>query len=397
MSTRAGEKSEGEFDASGVLSVSAGHFVHDSYTGLFAPMLPLLIERFGLSLTMAGSLTFFLQIPSLLNPLIGYIDDRFDLKYGLILAPAVTGTLMTLLGRAPDVLTLCILLLVIGVSVAFFHATAPAMIGRISGDFVGRGMSFFMAGGELGRTVGPLLFVGAISIWTLEGLPKIAILGWLASLALFLKMRGVKRPHTVPPEIRSLLPVVSRLFLPVFVILIGRSFLISSIAVFLPTMMVREGSSILVAAGALSIYEFAGVGGALVSGTLSDRYGRRPVLLVALAASAAMLLLLLKAQGWLIIPALLLLGFSALSSQPVMLAIIQDQLPDQRALANGFFLAMSFVMRPIAAVVIGILGDWLTLRHAFLVTVFITLGSLVAVRWLPEKRRTNWKDKLRKN
>jgi FSR family fosmidomycin resistance protein-like MFS transporter len=182
-----------------------------------------------------------------------------------------------------------------------------------------------------------------------------------------------------------------RLFLPVFVILIGRSFLISSIAVFLPTLMVREGATILVAAGALSIYELAGVGGALVSGTLSDRYGRKTVLLIALTASATMVLVLLKAQGWLVIPALSLLGFATLSCQPVMLAIIQDQMPDQRALANGVYLAMSFVMRPLAAVVIGILGDWLALRHAFLVTAFIVLGSLVAVRWLPRERISNLK------
>lgn len=387
MSTALKKKPNGNLETRGVLSVSAGHFVHDSYTAFFAPLLPLLIESFGLSLTLAGSLTIFLQIPSLMNPVIGYLDDRFNLKYVMALAPAVTGTLMTLLGRAPDTLTLCVLLLVIGLSVASFHATAPAMIGRISGRFVGRGMSFFMAGGELGRTVGPLLFVGAISIFTLEGLYPIALFGWLASLALLLKIRGVKHGRTLPPRIRSLLSIAGRLFLPVFVILIGRSFLISSMAVFLPTLMVREGYSLLIASGALSLYEFAGVLGALAGGTLSDRSGRKPVLVVALLVSSAMIGLLLKAQGWVAVPALLLLGFSALSMQPVMLAVIQDHLPDQRALANGVYLAMSFVMRPLAAVVIGIIADWFTLRHAFHVTAFIALSSLIAVRWLPERTR----------
>lgn len=68
-----------------------------------------------------------------------------------------------------------------------------------------------------------------------------------------------------------------------------------------------------------------------------------------------------------------------------MLAVVQDQVPDQRALGNGFYLAMSFVMRPLAALVIGILADWLTLRHSFLVTAFVALASLAGVRWLPEK------------
>jgi FSR family fosmidomycin resistance protein-like MFS transporter len=182
-----------------------------------------------------------------------------------------------------------------------------------------------------------------------------------------------------------LLPAATQLLFPVFIVLIGRSFLISSMAVFLPTLMVREGSSLWAAAGALSLYELAGVIGALTSGTLSDKYGRRPVLVVSHVTSSAMLLLLLLSEGWILIPGLLLLGFAALSMQPVMLAIIQDQMPEQRALANGVYLAMSFVMRPLAALAIGALGDWLTLRHAFLITAFILLGTLLAVRWLPER------------
>ena len=95
---------------------------------------------------------------------------------------------------------------------------------------MGRGMSLFMAGGELGRTVGPLLFVWAVSVWTFEGLYQIAFFSWIVSFVLLLQMRRVTKERTTPTRIRSLLPVAARLLLPVFVVLIGRSFLISSIA-----------------------------------------------------------------------------------------------------------------------------------------------------------------------
>ena len=39
-------------------------------------LLPVLIEKLSLSLTQAGALSACLQIPSLLNPLIGYLADR---------------------------------------------------------------------------------------------------------------------------------------------------------------------------------------------------------------------------------------------------------------------------------------------------------------------------------
>ncbi|MCZ7670309.1 MAG: hypothetical protein M5U34_25670 [Chloroflexi bacterium] len=52
------------------------------------------------------------------------------------------------------------MLLAVGVSVACFHAPAPAMIAKLSGPRVGKGMSIFMASGELGRALGPVFARG---------------------------------------------------------------------------------------------------------------------------------------------------------------------------------------------------------------------------------------------
>ena len=57
---------------------------------------------------------------------------------------------------------------------AAFHATAPAMIGRVSGRQVGLGMSLFMVGGELAYTLGPLLAVWAVP----PGLWMVIIVWW---------------------------------------------------------------------------------------------------------------------------------------------------------------------------------------------------------------------------
>ena len=40
-----------------------------------------------------------------------------------------------------------------GLSVAAFHATAPVAVAYLSGNRLGRGMGFFMVGGELGRRI----------------------------------------------------------------------------------------------------------------------------------------------------------------------------------------------------------------------------------------------------
>lgn len=64
-------KNEVSFDQSKVLLLSLCHFIHDVYSSFLAPLLPLIIEKFGLSLTQAGFLSTVMQIPALLNPYIG--------------------------------------------------------------------------------------------------------------------------------------------------------------------------------------------------------------------------------------------------------------------------------------------------------------------------------------
>ncbi|MCJ7703763.1 MAG: MFS transporter, partial [Anaerolineales bacterium] len=141
------KESENEFQTERVITIFGAHFIHDTYTAFVAPLLPLIIEKLSLSLTMAGSLTAFLQLPAILNPFIGYLADKVSLRYFVIFAPAVTATLISSLGMAPNFVSLAVVLFITGISVAAFHAPAPAMVSRISGNRIGKGMSIFMAGG----------------------------------------------------------------------------------------------------------------------------------------------------------------------------------------------------------------------------------------------------------
>lgn len=174
-----------------ILLICSGHFVHDVYSAFIPPLLPLLIEKLGLSLFLAGSLPVFMQSPSLLGPVIGFLADRISLRYLVIFAPAATATLATLIGFMPSYAAAALLLFCVGVSIMAFHAPAPAMIAHISGDKVGRGMSFFMAGGELARSVGPLLVAFGVVNWGIEGLWRLMFFGWLASAILFWRLRHV--------------------------------------------------------------------------------------------------------------------------------------------------------------------------------------------------------------
>lgn len=378
------DPSSKDYKSSQVMAIAAGHFVHDTYSAFVPPLLPLIIERLSLSLMLAGSLTLYLQLPSLLNPLIGYLDDRFNLRSLMALAPGITATLISCTGLVSSYWSLGLLFLVTGCSIALFHAPAPSLVARAAGDRVGKGMGFFMAAGELGRTVGPLFAVGAVSVLTMDGFWRVALIGWVASAILYLRIKGIERRKRDRGPLKALFSEARRLFLPLLFILFARGFLISSMALYLPTFLKGQGRSLGFAALSLSIYELAGVVGALGSGTLSDRLGRKPVLFAGMLGSSILMFLFINSSGYYQIVVLIALGMASLSAQPVMLAIIQDNLPDHRSLGSGLHLGLSFVMRPIAAMIIGALGDWFGLRDAIWWSAVIVLGSVPVVLLLPE-------------
>ena len=374
---------EETFQTGEVLTIVGGHFIHDTFPAFLAPLLPALIEKMSMSLTLAGSLQFFVQFPALITPFVGYLADRVSLRYFVILAPAVTATSMSLLGMAPNYAILAIILFASGISIACFHAPAPAMISRISGDQIGKGMSLFMAGGELGRTIGPLLVAWAVSVFTLEGMYPVMFIGWLASFILYRRLRDIPARTAKPQHVRAVLPTIWRVFVPMVGVLLPRAFMLIPIQVYLPTLMKFEGASLIDAAFYLTVWELAGVGGALLGGTLSDRLGRRAVLLFSLIMGPGITLLLLQSTGGVLVGVLLLNGFVALSTNPVLMAITQEHMPDNRAVANGVFISLAFAIRPLTAVIIGYLGDTFGLEAAFFWGAIISLLAVPSVFFLP--------------
>lgn len=381
-------KLQTEFQPGQVGSIAAGHLVHDTYSAFLAPLLPVIQRSMGLTYTQAGSLAIFTQLPSLLNPFIGYLADRVSVRYFVILAPAVTATLFSSIGLVSSYYALALLLFTAGLSIAAFHAPAPAMIAKVSGDRVGTGMSIFMAAGELARAIGPIIVAAGVVWFGLDGIWRLAVFGWLMSLFLYFRLRKV--PATQRGQASSSLvdfwPQAWHVFPPLTWLLLGRIFMMAALTTYLPIYVSDEREGTLwLAAASLTILEAAGVAGALLSGTLSDRFGRKNVLLVLLTLAPILLLAFVYSPSWLAVPLLLLLGLAAISPQPVLLATVQDQFPNNRALGNGTYLAINFLVRALGIWAVGRFADAYGLNAAFTVTAFLAFISVPAVFFLPKK------------
>jgi len=373
------------FQTDQVIPVIAAHLTHDIYTSSVAPLLPVLIEKMTLSLTQAGLLTTFMQLPGIFNPFIGYIADKVSFRYFVILAPAVTGTIISSIGFAPNYASLAILLFCAGISTAAFHAPAPAFIGKVSGRRLGLGMSLFMAAGELAYAIGPLLAVWAVTTWTLEGFWRLAVLGWLASLILYLRLRNFSTPIEKPGNLRSILPALPGLYLPIALFSLIRYPLLESLTTYLPTLMNMRGASLWVAGASLSVLMVSGVAGVLLIGPVSDRWGRKTVLIVVTLATTGLALLFLKASGWWTVAILIGLGFFSMSTNPVLMAIVQERFPNNRAMANGIYMMVSFVLRPLGTVAVGLMGDSIGLEKAMFWGALLSLGAIPAILVMQEK------------
>lgn len=377
-----------DFQSQEVLSISWGHFTHDTFSAFVAPLLPRLIEKLSLTFTQVGTLTSLMQLPAVLNPFIGYLADGTSMRWAVILAPATTATLASLLGVMPSYSTVLVLLLTMGVSIAMFHAPAPAIIARLSGRQTGKGMGWFMAAGELGRTLGPLLAVWAVATLSLEGMWPVMLLGWAATLLLAWRLRNTQAYTSPQHGVREILPHLGRVFVPLAVIVLLRHALMVELTTYLPTFLEGEGATLFAAGGALSLLEAAGIVGALMGGPLSDRFGRKVVLSGAIATTAGLTTLFLLAQGWLRIPLLASIGFTGLATQPIFLAIVQDYFPQHRGVANGLYMSTSFLLRSAALFGVGALGDAVGLRTTFWLGTGLSLLAIPAIWILPSPANT---------
>jgi len=376
------------FDQNKVLLLSFCHFIHDVYSSFLAPLLPFLIEKFGLSLTQAGFLSTVMQIPALMNPYVGKLADRISVRYFIILAPATTAIPMSLLGVAPSYSVLLILLFFTGISACLFHVPAPALVYKVAGKKTGRGMSFYMTGGEFARTLGPIIIIGAISLMGLDGYYPIMVVGILASVLMYYKFRDM--PVTINPQstpsIRKTCVEMKGLLLPLAGIVLVRGFMHACMTAFLPLYIMSRSGDVWLAGISLAIFEAAGVVGILSVGGLSDRLGRKPLLTFCLIVAPISLLLFTATSGWVQFMVLLVTGFSLLSTTPIMLAMVQEYSVNGSSAANGVFMMISFLARSAVVVLVGFVADIVGLEKTFVVCGVIGLAAIPFVFTLKTRK-----------
>jgi FSR family fosmidomycin resistance protein-like MFS transporter len=337
---------------------------------------------------MAGLLTPVFRGPSLLQPFIGYIADRKRGKRFLPMTLFFTSILMSLIAISPSYRVVLILIFFTGASATFYHAPAVSFLSNASGTRYGTGMSMFMTGGELARSLGPLYIVTILHFFSDKFAPLASIPGIALAFILF---------FSVPSYIEhsgnsSTLPFMKTLkrggkgLILLIIIGILNSLTVYSFSFFLPAYMKESGATLFIAGSSLSALEISGAFGALIGGTLSDKIGRKNVLITtSLCITALINLFLLVHNIFYKMILLFLLGIFMFSPNPVRYAFAQALVPEFKGTVSSILMTFTFLSTTVAAIIAGQLGDTLGLYKTFRILSFWSVLAIPFIALLPEK------------
>ena len=367
-----------------------GHLTIDSYSSFFSPLLPLLVTKLHLSLTLVGTLVALSTVTSSFSqPLFGLMSDRMRRPWFVALGPLTAAVFMSLLGLAPTYVALVALLMLAGLGVAAFHPQAAVLASQVSGKR-NASMAIFITGGTVGFSVGPMFAVGVVSAFGLERTWVAMAPGLVASALLLTWLARVPprpRHEAKGVPLRELRPVLRPLSLLYFAT-VSRSAVSYGFMTLLPLYMTGRGYTLSQSGFVLSLYLLSGALGGFFGGWLSDRLGGHRVLVSSFVIAAplyAAFLLLPDAFG---IPCLILGSFSLQSSLAMNVVLGQELSPRHSSSISSLLMGAAWGMGALILWPVGALADRAGI-HAALASLCCMLAvGLACAVVLPGVRRS---------
>lgn len=371
-----------------VALVSLGHFTNDMHGNLITSLTPYLVIRGEISTSVAGLvLLSYLIGSSVLQPFFGHMSDRSGRRTFAVLGPLWVGLAAVAIALAGNTATILVLAVLGGIGTAAFHPQAAAMVDRLSHHSKGWVMSIFSMGGNIGFAVGPLL-AAVIATAGLRYSPLVLVPGIFVTflLARFAPPVGRRLDLVSSEPLRHALGQTWRSLSAIVSIIALRGGVQYGLLLFLPLYYHAHGSSAQLGSYYAFVISLSGAFGGLLGGRLSDRFGRRPVVVGSLLLSVPLLFLSLLAYGLIVWPILVLAGACLLASNSVTVVQGQELLPSNTGIASGLTLGLGFGLSGLIGSGLAVLADHASVGTViFLVPLLAPLAALLALT-VPERR-----------
>jgi FSR family fosmidomycin resistance protein-like MFS transporter len=385
-----------------LFTVSLVHLLNDSIQSVIPAIFPIIQRTLHLSYFELGCIAFANNfVASIMQPLIGWYTDKNPLPYLLPVGMAFTLFGMLALAFSFSLGLIILSVTLVGVGSAIFHPEASRVVVMAAGQRRGLSQSIFQVGGNAGQSLAPimtaLIFVplgqfGAV--W----FTLIAAIAFV--LLLFIANWNRQQLQLTPLPPKTTKPVNGQkvrnkkvgfaLFLIVFLVFV-RAWYGAGITNYYAFYLIENyGLTIKDAQFYIFLFLIAGAAGTFSGGPLSDRFGKKNVIIFSVIASAPLSILLpFVSLAW-TYPLLLLNGFIILSSFSVTLVYALELIPGKIGAISGMVFGLSFGMAAIGAISLGGLADILGLKFIMVACGFLPALGIVTFLLPSEKQIKQW-------
>ncbi len=340
--------------------LSLAHLLNDWYMNYIPQLLPFLVLA-GLPVTKVTVLiSAFTFTSSVSQPIFGYIVDLKNKRWLVYVGTLWMAIFLGLFGLINIYVVLFIVTVLAGFGTAAFHPQASAMVSSLSRQRKGLFQSIFMAAGNIGYALTPVIIVPFILKYGLSATPFLAIPGVLVSVLLLTSAPRVSNRRagdlTWQKFVDSISPKASEVLKIVLVVII-RSVTYFGLVSFLFTYLQSRELGEIASSWLVFLMLFAGAIGGMIGGSLSDIYGRKVVIVSSLILATPLFYLFMTTGGFLSYVFLTLAGASLLASFSVTVVTAQELLPRSAALASGLMLGFGVGIGGLGVGALGFLYD----------------------------------------
>jgi MFS family permease len=370
--------------------ITTGHALTHWYPATFYLLLPLIGNELGLSYSQIGLIITCQYLASAVaNVPGGVMVDTIGRK-GLLMGISLfwVGFPYLLIGFTHTYVMLLVCISLVGFGNSLWHPTAIPTLGERYPERKGLVLSLHGMGGNVGDAIAPLVIGAALAAFSWRQVVVMNVLpGLVVALLMFVflgSMRlGAKKSSADVQSLRDYTKAVRQLFRNRALILLStgstfRSMTQAALTTFLPVYLANEmGYSPFIVGACLFALQGAGFAAAPVAGHLSDRVGRKTILMGSMVTTALVLVAMAFAGGTPLFVALVaLLGFFLYANRPVIQAWLLETTPKN---LGGSSIGILFGAQAIGAAIGPFLAGMVADRHGLLSTFyFLALTIVVA-------------------
>ena len=368
--------------------ITIGHGLTHWYPATFYLLLPLIGNELGLSYSQIGLImTCKYAASAIANVPGGVLVDTIGRK-GLLMGVSLfwVGFPYLLIGFSHGYLMLLVCVSLVGFGNSIWHPTAIPTLGRRYPERKGLVLSVHGMGGNVGDAVAPLVIGAALGYFTWREVVVLNVMpGLVVALLLFvflgsMSMGGKKAEAETQSFAAYLAGLKDLLRRPALVLLSTgsafRTMTQSALLTFLPVYLANEmGYSPIWVGACLFALQAAGFAASPVAGHLSDRMGRKQILMSSMLASAVVLAAMAFSGGSpLFIALVAVLGFFLYATRPVIQAWMLEATPKNM---GGSSIGVLFGAQAVGGALGPVLGGLVADRFGLLATFYFLAATIV--------------------